>query len=109
MEPFLSSPSPVSPLVDLLPLSLRPDSTTVTEGIETVLDDPKTAQYTHTLSVTTGGEYTCTVANAAFSAFESITVQGSLTETLESVIISSLSFSRSLTSQWCDSSPGWSH
>ena len=33
------------------------DSTTVTEGTETVLDDPVTAQYTHTLTVTTGGEY----------------------------------------------------
>ena len=39
------------------------DSTTVTEGTHTVLDDPETAQYTHTLTVTTGGEYTCTVAN----------------------------------------------
>ena len=28
------------------------DSTTVTEGTETVLDDPVTAQYTHTLTVT---------------------------------------------------------
>ena len=39
------------------------DSITVTEGTETVLDDPVTAQYTHTLTVTTGGEYTCTVYN----------------------------------------------
>ena len=39
------------------------DSTTVTEGNETVLDDPVTAQYTHTLTVTSGGEYTCTVSN----------------------------------------------
>ena len=39
------------------------DSTTVTEGTETVLDYPVTAQYTHTLNVTTGGEYTCTVSN----------------------------------------------
>ena len=39
------------------------DSITVTEGTETVLDDPVTAQYTHTLTVTTGGEYTCTVGN----------------------------------------------
>ena len=39
------------------------DSTTVTEGTETVFDDPVTAQYTHTLNVTTGGEYTCTVSN----------------------------------------------
>ena len=28
-----------------------------------MLNDPVTAQYTHTLTVTTGGEYTCTVAN----------------------------------------------
>ena len=41
------------------------DSTTVTEGNETVLNDPVTAQYTHTLTVTSrlGGLYTCTVAN----------------------------------------------
>ena len=41
------------------------DSVTVTEGTETVLDDPETAQYTHTLTVTgsLGGLYTCTVAN----------------------------------------------
>ena len=37
------------------------DSTTVTEGTETVLDDPVTAQYTHTLTVTgrLPGLYTC--------------------------------------------------
>ena len=37
------------------------DSVTVTEGTETVLDDPVTAQYTHTLTVTgrLGGLYTC--------------------------------------------------
>ena len=41
------------------------DSVTVTEGNVTVLDDPLTAQYTHTLTVTgtLGGDYTCTVAN----------------------------------------------
>ena len=41
------------------------DSDSVTEGSETVLDDPVTAQYTHTLTVTgrLGGLYTCTVAN----------------------------------------------
>ena len=44
-------------------------STTVTEGTETVLDDPETAQYTHTLTMTvtvtrrSEGIYTCTVAN----------------------------------------------
>ena len=41
----------------------RDSTTTVTEGNEIVLDDPETAQYTHTLNVTTGGEYTCTVEN----------------------------------------------
>ena len=41
------------------------DSTTVTQGTQTVLNDPVTAQYTHTLTVTgaLGGVYTCTVAN----------------------------------------------
>ena len=41
------------------------DSTTVTEGNKTVLNDPVTAQYTHTLTVTgiSPGLYTCTVAN----------------------------------------------
>ena len=42
-------------------------STTVTEGTETVLDDPVTAQYTHTLTVTVTwraeGIYICTVVN----------------------------------------------
>ena len=53
------------------------DSTTVTEGTETVLDDPVTAQYTHTLTVTTGGEYTCTVSNNKPSSDSaSITVPG---------------------------------
>ena len=44
-------------------ISTEGPATTVTEGTETVLDDPETAQYTHTLNVTTGGEYTCTVSN----------------------------------------------
>ena len=41
------------------------DSNAVSEGTETVLDDPMTAQYTHTLTMTgrLGGLYTCTVAN----------------------------------------------
>ena len=53
------------------------DSTTVTEGTETVLNDPVTAQYTHTLTVTTGGEYNCTVANNKPSAAStSIILQG---------------------------------
>ena len=55
------------------------DSVTVTEGIETVLDDPVTAQYTHTLTVTgrLGGLYTCTVANNKPSSDSAdFTVQG---------------------------------
>ena len=66
MEPVLSSPSPVSPLVDLLPLSLGPGtlSLPVTEGTETVLDNRETSQYTHTLTGRRlGGLYNCTVAN----------------------------------------------
>ena len=41
------------------------DSDIITEGNETVLNDPVTAQYTHTLTVTgrLGGNYTCTVVN----------------------------------------------
>ena len=41
------------------------DSVTVTEGTETVLNNPVTAQYTHTLTVTgtPDGIYRCTVAN----------------------------------------------
>ena len=41
------------------------DSTTVTEGTETVLNNPETAQYTHTLTVIGkySGLYMCAVAN----------------------------------------------
>ena len=41
------------------------DSVTVVSGTNSVLDDPVTAQYTHTLTVTgrLGGFYTCIVAN----------------------------------------------
>ena len=53
------------------------DSITVTEGTETVLNNAMTAQYTHTLTVTTGGEYTCTVSNNKPSSYSaSITVEG---------------------------------
>ena len=55
------------------------DSVTVTEGTETVLDDPVTAQYTHTLTGSTAGVYTCTVANDKPSEDSaSITVQGTV-------------------------------
>ena len=39
------------------------DSIIITEGTQTVLNSRVTAQYTHTLIVTSVGEYTCTVAN----------------------------------------------
>ena len=52
------------------------DSTTVTQGTQTVLNDPVTAQYTHTLTVTTAGEYTCTVANNKPSSDSASTVLG---------------------------------
>ena len=55
------------------------DSVTVSTGTETVLDDPVTAQYTHTLTVTgrLTGLYTCTVANNKPStASASISVEG---------------------------------
>ena len=56
------------------------DSINITEGTETVLDDPETAQYTHTLNVTTGGEYTCIVENNKPS-FDSATI------TLEGILL----------------------
>ena len=57
------------------------DTIEVTEGAQTVLDDPVTAQYTHTLNVTEEGRqeglYTCTVANNKPStASANITVHG---------------------------------
>ena len=55
------------------------DSLTITEGTETVLNDPVTAKYTHTLNMTgrLGGIYTCTVANNKPStASANITVPG---------------------------------
>ena len=47
------------------------DSTPVTEGNETVLQNPTTAEYLHTLKVTGDfkGRYTCTVANNKFSNY----------------------------------------
>ena len=46
------------------------DSTPVIKGNKTVLNDPVTAQYTHTLTVTErlGGNYACTVANNKLSS-----------------------------------------
>ena len=54
------------------------DSELVTEGTETVLNDPETARYQHRLSVTSGGEYRCSVPNTKPSeASDSFTVKGS--------------------------------
>ena len=55
------------------------DSGEVVGDTETVLNDPETAQYTHTLTVTEilGGLYTCTVTNDKPStASANITVPG---------------------------------
>ena len=62
------------------------DSTTVTEGTETVLDDPVTAQYTHTLTVTgrLPGLYTCTVENNKPSS-DSATLEGIDTLNIQSI------------------------
>ena len=45
------------------------DNELVTEGTETVLNDPVTARYTHTLTVTgrLGGDYVCNVSNSISS------------------------------------------
>ena len=61
-------------------------SATVTEGTETVLDDPVTAQYTHTLTVTATvtvtvtwraeGRYACTVANDVSETSTELDVKG---------------------------------
>ena len=64
------------------------DSTTVTQGTQTVFNDPVTAQYTHTLTVTTEGEYTCTVSNNKPSSDSaSITLQGIYCVMCHSVVI----------------------
>ena len=55
------------------------DSTTITEGTETVLNDPVTAQYTHTLQVInqTAGLYKCMIANDVSNISGELYVQGS--------------------------------
>ena len=54
------------------------DSELVTEVTETVLNDPVTAHYTHTLTETgiLPGVYTCTVANSPSRDSASLSVQG---------------------------------
>ena len=54
------------------------DSTTVTQGTQTVLNDRVTAQFTHTLLVTDRleGSYKCTVANEFSEVEAELIVQG---------------------------------
>ena len=56
----------------------RDSTTVITEGNETVLNDPVTAQYTHTLTITGSwpGVYNCTVENSKPSRV--FTVKGNL-------------------------------
>ena len=73
------------------------DSTTVTEGIETVLNDPVTVNYTHTLTVTgiLPGLYTCTVANnkpSSDSTSRNITITGMLSKYVFYINLLSSSF-----------------
>ena len=76
MRTVFSSPSPVSPLVDLTTVTWTRNSTaTVTEETETVLDGPNTTQYIHTHS-DCDGSYTCTIANSVSSASADITLEG---------------------------------
>ena len=52
------------------------DSTTVTQGTQTVLNDGVTAQYTHTLTDRTAGLYTCVIANNVSNVSAKLPVQG---------------------------------
>ena len=57
----------------------RDSTTTVTTGAQSILSDAVVARYTHTLTVTAGGEYTCTVGNNKPSSDSAtITVPGTL-------------------------------
>ena len=85
MESDLSG---ASPQFTLTCISTGGPATTVTwtrdnvnitgEQNETVLNDPVTAKYTHTLNVTTAGDYICTVSNIAFSKSATIPLEGIL-------------------------------
>ena len=75
------------------------DSVTVTEGTETVLDDPEDAQYTHTLTVTgrLGGFYTCTVENkVTLSKSTELHVQGIMCNSLCGIAVVVLVYSGQL-------------
>ena len=87
------------------------DSVTVTEGTETVLDDPVTAQYTHTLTVTgrLAGLYTCTAANQKPSvASATLMVQGLFVLRGARECSNLTKYSCSSTCQ-CDGGPGRPH
>ena len=60
----------------------RDSTTTVTTGAQRVLNDTVTARYTHTLTVTTGGEYTCTVENNKPSSKSATIILGGITKYL---------------------------
>ena len=55
------------------------DNVNITGEQKTVLNDPETAKYTHTLNVTTAGDYMCTVSNnIASSASATFPLEGIL-------------------------------
>lgn len=54
------------------------DSVLLTEETNTVMNDSMTAHYTHTLSASIGGNYTCTVANNKPSTDSASLVVGKL-------------------------------
>ena len=55
----------------------RNDVNITGEQNQTMLNDPVTAQYTHTLTIAAAGDYTCMVSNnKPFSASATITVTG---------------------------------
>ena len=84
------------------------DSTTVTEGTETVLNDPVTANYTHTLNITTEGVYTCNVTNNKPSTTSANITLG-IVNTCQAYELLLYYIFRVFTSCWCESSSEWSH
>ena len=52
------------------------DSTTVTQGTQTMLNNRVTAQYTHTLTDRAAGLYTCLIANSVSNVSAKLPVQG---------------------------------
>ena len=90
------------------------DSGEVMGEESTMLVNAENADYTHTLTVTgrLPGLYTCTVENNKPSTVsQHFTVEGEMFDhSYRLILVPAASFSCScLTSQWCDSSPDWSH